>query len=720
MNKKRANLLVRVFGGVFVLLCLCTSLRSFASDAPPALASLQAYSGLLDMPNARVLPDWNLRVKYGKASPYAYYGVALGLFDRLEIHGQFAEVDTITAFPGHNYGAYKDRSGGVRLVLLEEDELWPQIAVGVFDATGTALFGSRYLVMSKLFGDFDITFGLGQGILAGEFVGGDTDAVNGEGGNAGYEFLFSSPLRKTRPFGGAEWHVSPELSLTAEYSSYNYQNLFGFVDWTGKALRHGPEKTFPINVGLKYRITPHITAQAAVMRGGELAYGLSADFPLDPEGVLDWKKPAARKVSESTKWKAQTSSNEQLAQLVAGELFDAGFSHVETACSNTSLWVETETHYLSEARAIGRIGRISDELLPQRITQFYINIAAKDIPLVSFRVSREVLNAFLEGRIDKDVLLAFSDLDSYVSKHRKEFKLEAGVSEIQNSNDEWYELTVKPKVRTFLNNKEGFFKHKVLISNRGRVYPWKGGLLTGTYEIPVYNEFDEVDYNALEKESARTDLLMYEGKGSPRLAELSFDQIIELPENVFARVAVGYFESAYAGVGAEAFRFFDDGRFGVGVEVESVRKRAEENNFALRDDCDHWWTTAFLNLYAQVFPQEGIEAGLKIGRFLGGDWGARFELRRSFKYFTLGAWYTKTDTSVFESSQNRGAEEKGVFIQIPFSVFFDHERKGSFDYGITSFSKDQGQIVRQPRSLYPMNRWDSPDFIKRDFESMRD
>ena len=122
------------------------------------------------MPNARVLPDWNVRFKYGRSDPYRYYGVALGLFDRLEFHGQFTEVTTIEAFPGYSYGNYKDRNAGARLVLIKEDKIWPQVALGAYDPVGTSLFPSRYIVFNKLFNNIDFTIGLGQGLLGGEYL----------------------------------------------------------------------------------------------------------------------------------------------------------------------------------------------------------------------------------------------------------------------------------------------------------------------------------------------------------------------------------------------------------------------------------------------------------------------------------------------------------------------------------------------------------------------
>jgi hypothetical protein len=194
---------------------------------------------------------------------------------------------------------------------------------------------------------------------------------------------------------------------------------------------------------------------------------------------------------------------------------------------------------------------------------------------------------------------------------------------------------------------------------------------------------------------------------------------VNLPYNVLGRLAIGYFESPYAGFGAEIFRFFDKGRWGIGLESEFVRKRDPENNFKLSDTITKTFDTYFVNIYGQIWPSQGLEAGLKIGQFLGEDVGFSLELRRSFKYFTIGAWYTETDTDHFTSPKNRGAAEKGVYIRFPLSIFSDHDRRGRLTFDFTSFTRDQGQTVRQPSLLYPMNPYQSVLHTESTLEDMR-
>ena len=230
-------------------------------------------------------------------------------------------------------------------------------------------------------------------------------------------------------------------------------------------------------------------------------------------------------------------------------------------------------------------------------------------------------------------------------------------------------FSVTPKIRTLVNDRSGFFTHKLVLKNILNIMPWQGGLFTANVEAPLYNEYDTLLIDPLENEAATTDFKLYEERDSAHLTQLSFDQVFRLPHSVYARASAGIFEAAYAGFGGEAFRFFNDGLWGAGVEVETVRKRDRDNDFALSDTDTKWRTPAYLNLYAQLWPSQGIEGGLKIGRFLAGDVGARVELRRTFKYFTLGAWLTKTDDSVFDSELKQRRLAKRGLHHLPPRLF---------------------------------------------------
>ena len=701
-----------LWAAVFLLAALIRPFPAQAENGAPALTSLQSYTGIWQMPNARVLPDWHIRLKYGMDEPYHYYGGALGIWDRLELHGQFTRVETLQGFVGEGYGDYKDRAAGGRLVLIKEDDFWPQVAVGAFDATGTALFGTRYLVASKLFGNFDITFGLGQGILAGEFV---PDTVRADEQDRAFAFLASDPLRRTRPFAGLEWHFSPQWTFSAEYSSLDRQNMVGYRD----GVLDDTSRT-PINLGLKYRLTPKTHLQMAVMGADAIAGGISAELPLDPEGFLTWKKVFVADPGEGPRWQAHQADNPELARLLGERLQEEGFTQVAVAVSAEAVWIEAANFlHLSSARALGHLATVADSLLPERIGTFYLNLKQHGMVTQSLRASRVLLRDYLAGRQERDNFLQFAQLDLHADRHWQEFRGLNQATERASIHADRLSYSVNPKIKTFLNNRKGFFKHKGVVQTRANYRLWPGADLSGELEIPFFNQFDELAYSALERDAVRTDLVEYEKQSETRLSMLSLNQSLNLPGSVMGRFSAGLFESAYAGFGAEVFRYFHDGLWGVGLEGATVRKRDVDDNFALRDEQPHWYTNAFVNLYTQLWPGQGLEGGLKLGRFLAGDPGVRFELRRSHKYFTIGGWYTMTDTSDFTAEENRGNREKGVYISLPLALFKNSDIPGHLRYLITSFTLDPGQSVRQPGSLYPMDPWATPVHTRSTLDDMR-
>jgi len=705
---------LRVLYFLSIIFLFWTTLPSaliFAKQSATPLPSLQAATGIWDMPTARVLPDWHLRIKYGKAEPYRYYGVALGLFDTLEIHGQFTEVSSLQGFSGpNNYGYYKDRSAGARLVLLKEKEWFPQVAIGAYDAIGTLLFPTRYFVASKKINDVDFTVGLGQGLLGGQTLASILAKTKRQGETFNTSFLFSSPFRQTRVFGGLEYSWSPKLTLSVEYSPIKYEGMFG-----------GPEKAkIPVNLGIKYRPTKHIYLEAGYMRGNELALGLSADLPLSPQGILPWKKEKKYQADEQKRWRAYSSSEDKLAKLIGTELRDDGFAGVAVASGKESLWIElTNNKYLSDPKALGRIATIIDSLSPPHIKTFYINLLKQGQIRTSLQSSRKNLRAFMESLTDKKAFLTFADLNLYSAKHYKEFFNKNKKVSLIPSKYNWYSFELNPRIKTFLNNKNGFFKHKVILQPRLKLYPWHNGTLHNELEFPLYNEWDTLNFGPLEKEPTVTDLNEYEKHSSPRVSMLALEQYIELPYNIMGRAAAGYFETSYAGVGGELFRYFKNGRFGIGLESELARKRDPEDLFRLHPTNKHNYLTGFVNLYGLLWPQKGLEAGLKIGQFAGGDFGVRTELRRSWKYFTIGAWYTHTNTNNFTNPKNIGNQEKGVYIRVPLSIFANHDIRGHLLYVFSSFTRDPGQMINQPTSLYPLDMYDSVDYSKRHLEEMR-
>lgn len=643
------------------------------------------------MPDGRVMPDWEMRAGISDNGPYRSYHGAVGLFDRIEAHGAFTEIETENPFPGEGFGDYKDRSAGLKAVIAPEGERTPQIAVGVNDVTGTAVFGARYLAASKRIRDFDFTLGLGQGVLAGQDVSG-IEAGGQAALDAGEHFLTSSPWRATRPFFGFSWRARPWLDVVAEYSSMDYESLYGFDG----------EQSLPVNAGVKIAPWEHVRFSAALMRGNDLALGAEVNLPLQPEALQAWRSEPEYRTTEKARWQAFEAGDAELAGMIARALKEDGFQGVSVSIGGSALMARARNvRHLSDARAFGRMGSVVTDIAPGRIETLFLVLTDPGGSGRGITCPRVLFEDYMASRISLETFQAYSQQGGQADL-AEIFESRFQKPETFDAPDSAMAYEIKPMLETFLENRSGFFKHKAGFRQRASFEPWEGGRATIEVETVLYNEYDDLVFQELESEPARTDLVRYESGHGSRVSTMALEQTFDLPLDAKGRMGWGALDSAYTGVGGELFRYFADDRLGVGVEGQVLRKRDPESSVGLDPNSWRIFTTAYVNFYGVLLPEQGLAAGLKIGRFLAGDVGARLDVSRTFRHFTLGAWVTITDTGHLESSKNVGHRDKGVYISIPLSIFRFNDAPGHFSYGLSSFTRDPGQIVTPPNPLYPM------------------
>jgi len=205
------------------------------------------YSGLWDMPNARLLPDWNMRVGWSISYPYSCYHAALGLFDVLEINGRVTGIAETNNLDGSG-GDYKDKALDIKIKLLSESGRRPALVLGANDIHGTGLFTSRYIAFSKRAGAVDITWGLGQGMMGGQSAADRMETISGDPDDPAMAYIFGHDL-DYRWFWGFEWAVNEKLRLTGEYSSISWEKVAG-----------GHEEDSHVNLGLKYNLWRNLLA----------------------------------------------------------------------------------------------------------------------------------------------------------------------------------------------------------------------------------------------------------------------------------------------------------------------------------------------------------------------------------------------------------------------------------------------------------------------------
>lgn len=703
VKKKAALALLAAFAA---LTALGAPAAARPAGAETSTASLNGYTGIWHMPSARVPADWRVRLGASYSRPYYQLGAAIGLFGRLEISTRLVGIEGQPPAVGYE-GDYQDKAVDFKLVLLKETKLTPALALGGVDVNGSGVFTSRYLVMSKRFWRFDFSWGLGQGMLAGRSEA-ERAAISGGGANPAWAYLFSDD-DKFAYFGGVELMLAPGLRLAAEYSSIDYASLRG-----------GAPARSQVNFGLKYTLAQALTFSLAWMQGSELAAGFELSLPLTGEGLFAWPRERPPIRQEKAALAGALAEEEELARLVAQALRDDGFGSAAVVVRGEKIWAEVENNRYNEpALAVRRVFLVAENIAGPRASRYYIILSRDGVFQLGVGVGRQLMLGFLESRVDSDQFIVFSQLAQTRERLAEEFAAGGQAPAVARAGFPRLSFKLTPELTTYLYDPKGFARHDLALNLNARLEPWPGGLAVANLRLPLYNDLTASSQDKYQ-EPGGLGVMNYKAGERVRLDRYGLDQVVELPGAAGLRFSAGAFEAAYMGLGAEAFKFFAGGRLGLGLESQVVWLRSPKADFALDPGRTDARTTAFINIYMRLFGGSGVEAGIRAGRFLAGDWGARFEIGRSFRHFTLGAWVCVTDASGFTHPENRNYMNQGVFITIPFSLASRRPAKGGFTYTATSWLREGGQTVSQFRSLYPFGQEvESSSYLKRSLWEMR-
>jgi exopolysaccharide biosynthesis protein YbjH len=234
--------------------------------------------GILDMPSAHQAPDGQLAFTASMlGSSSQRYNFTFQMLPWLEGAFRYSRVAHISGTD-----VVYDRSFGLKARLSREDDVWPDVSMGIRDILGTGVYASEYFVASKHIGDVDVSTGVGWGRLGSVdtfpnpfgliFPSFKTRSGGGPatGGTVNFGQFFHGPGMGL--FGGVVWHTPIEnLSLLAEYSSDKY------VD----EVQGGHFKVHSqVNYGASYHLLDIADISAGYMYG--TTYGVSVSFRVDP------------------------------------------------------------------------------------------------------------------------------------------------------------------------------------------------------------------------------------------------------------------------------------------------------------------------------------------------------------------------------------------------------------------------------------------------------
>lgn len=678
--------------------------------------------GLIQIPTARFAPDGQFSFGGSRVYPYERYFVTMQATPWLEATLRYSSVanqlySQVPEFSGDQ--SYKDRGLDAKVRLFREGRNMPSVAVGVRDFLGTGLFSSEYIVLSKAYGPLDTTFGIGWGnmgtrahiknpfrLISSSFK--DRGEFTRGGGTLNSSYFKGEGVSF---FGGISYDTPIDgLRLKVEYDPNDYQS---------EALDNRFDVDSPINVGIDYRAASWLHLGASFERGNRVGVKLALttnfnrrsrvpkfDPPPPPLKATSSEEPVGAAVLSA----APTASAPTPAVTAApptGERAGSGSTAtaVDTSALKSALLVQGTGLYAAEfkehiatlyvgqgryrnvATGLGRVSRAAFSVLPSSYVAVKVVFVENGLETMSATVYRDELEKALSPRGSTDELFVRTEFAPAL--------LDLEDAEYQNPVKPNVYYSIRPGLRTTLGRPEQFILYQLFLRLNGYVDLARGLTLHGSIGFNLSDNFDKLKAGTDSRlPPVRSDIKRYLEEGKTSIPYLQADYNFNIAPSLYGHVYGGLLEEMFGGVGGEILYRPYDANWAVGAEITYAKQRDFDQWFSFRDyDVVTGHVTGFYH-----FEGLDLDTQVKAGRYLAKDWGATFQLSRTFKSgVTVGAFATFTDVpaDVF----GEGRFDKGLFLTIPLDLLYVRNVRSSIGIAWRPLIRDGGQMVTIRRPL---------------------
>ena len=704
--------------------------------------------GLIQTPTARFSEDGQFYFGANRVYPYERYFVTAQATPWLEATLRYTSVDNRLFSPFPEFSgdqSFKDRGLDVKVEMIREGRLLPALAFGARDFLGTGLFSSEYFVASKEIGPFDASLGIGWGnmgsrdhfrnpftLISSRFR--RRGGFEGLGGSLGNDY-FKGPVAL---FGGVSYET-PIRGLTAkvEYDPNDYK---------AEALGNAFKVDSPINVGLDYRVRSWLHVGASFERGNKVGLklvlttnfdrrtkapkidapppqlGQIAEAPADQPSAISIEPAAAAReplgattvkpetaIADGTGTRVSTAPDvniDILAQALARQgsaLFAADF-----APASATLYV-AQTRFRNMATGLGRISRAAFSALPERFAAVTIVLVEGGVETMSATMYRSALEkALTPGRGSTDELFVRTEFDSA--------PLALGDSDYVAKTRPGFYYAIRPGLRTTLGRPEQFILYQAWLRFNASLELGRGLSAIGSIGVNISDNFDKLRIPSDSKlPRVRSDIKEYLRQGRTSIPYLHADYTFNIAPSLYGHVYGGLLEEMFGGVGGEVMYRPYDANWAIGVDVNYARQRDFDQWFSFRNyDVVTGHVTG-----AYHFETLDLDAVVKAGRYLAKDWGATFQLSRTFESgITIGAFATKTDVSAAQFGE--GSFDKGMFLTIPLDILYVRNVRSGIGILWRPLIRDGGQMLNIRRPLLATTGAANMYTLRRDWRDILD
>lgn len=656
----------------------------------PYLWNYQMQGGYFAMPSARMQKAGSVGFGFAYMAPYKVYSLVFQYFDHLEISGNYWIWSGLTdCVLGEGFGDFADRAANLKFGLLRKEDgipFLPEISFGINDFIGSCRFTSYYVVATQQFLDYNLELTVGWG----------TKRINGF-----FAGLAWSPFRKFKYF--------KDLTFSAEYDANDYtKNVHEHRD--------GRKVDFRINAGFYFRFFNIFHVAVSSIRGRDVAASASVDYNFgETKGFFP-------KIYDPLPYRAPLDlepigllrTEKEFASELCGAFKEQGFDLYAVVLSTDDqsrdiLWLNViNVRYREEKVVRERIQHLLSALLPSNISSVQVVIDADGIPSQQYDYRKEELTKYMDGKLSNlefEVVSPMREVSSFPNKYES-------VTLYQRRKPIWI-WTFRPRFRSYLGSAKGKFKYDV-----GLVTGPEGFLFNQIYysleiSYTIKSSMHDIgDFDRLNPSqiiNVRTDTIRYHQSNSFHVDEAFLQKSWNCGKGYFSRIALGYFETAYAGVALEALYYPVWANWAIGAEFATVLKRSyyglgfqtEVRKLDhITPSYEHFvGIQYFLDFYYQYHPLN-LDFSASLGQFLAKDKGISVAVGRTFPSgLRVALWYTFTNGN--DSVNRQRYYDKGFSFSLPLDLFMNKSSRTRVGYAMSAWLRDVGARARTGVKLYP-------------------
>ncbi|HSX38702.1 MAG TPA: YjbH domain-containing protein [Chlamydiales bacterium] len=664
-------------------------------DSLPLMINYQLQGGYFTMPSARTYKAGILGFGYSYVAPYNIWSLAFNFFDHIETTGNYWIYRKLLdgSFGHLGFGDYAERAANIKFVLLKRTDgfpLLPCFAIGWNDFFGSQRFRSFYMAATKEFLDANLeaTLGWGNGRIQGCFGG-----------------IAWTPWRHSS-------HFLKDLTFAAEYDANHYRH-----HWSEHPK--GREVKSRVNAGFQLKLWDLIRLSGSTLRGTDWAASLCLNYDIGSSSGLFPKifDTDIYTAPRNTEPLGLLRTRQELAQEFAFTFKEQGFDLYDLYFipgSKDSLWMKVvNVRYREEEEVRRRIEYILASITPSNISNLTVVIEADGVAGHEYRFRLQDLKRYSDGKMGDGEFAVLSPLQE-TSSTPSTFD----TALLYKRRKRIWMLTFRPWTRTFFGSSRGKFKYEAgfCLGSEGYLFNQIYYSIYGSYTaLASTQDLQSVDFlNPSRMINVRTDSMLYNQSSSFHLDQTFLQKSVNWGTGWFSRFSLGYFETAYAGVGLENLYFPVNVNWAIGFDAATLLKREyygmgfqRKIRKITQKGLKHFpfiGLQYFVDFYYQYLPFN-MDFKISAGQFLARDKGIRLEGGRTFQSgLRVGLWCTFTNANDVVNGDRY--YDKGFSITLPLDIFMNQTSRTRVGYSMSAWLRDCGGRAATGKALYPTLYWE--------------